>query len=161
MLIWIHYYWIYRSSHTKVFLGKGILKICSKFTVEHPCWSAISIKFLCNFIEITIQHGCSPVYLLSIFRTPFFKNTSGWLLLNLSRLRHISHCLFYFWKITRWTFLALREQNFSRNHITDLFNQFARKLHNHTLCVLTGKSMTIVVLLYVVMVLLSFSESKD
>ena len=27
------------------------------------------------------QHGCSPVNLLHIFRTPFLKNTSRWLLL--------------------------------------------------------------------------------
>ena len=43
-----------RSSHPDVFLGKGVLKICSKYTGEHPCWSAISIKLLCNFIEITL-----------------------------------------------------------------------------------------------------------
>ena len=30
-------------------------------------------------------------------------------LLNLSRLRHISYCLFYFWKITRWTVLTLSQ----------------------------------------------------
>ena len=39
----------------------------------------------CDFnkaaIEITIRHGCFPVNLLHIFRTPFLKNTSGWLLL--------------------------------------------------------------------------------
>ena len=35
-----------------------------------------------NFIEITFRHGCSPVNLLHIFRTPFPKSTSGWLLLN-------------------------------------------------------------------------------
>ena len=40
-----------------------------------------SIKLLCNFIEITPWHGCSPVNLLLIFRTPFSKNTSGWLLM--------------------------------------------------------------------------------
>ena len=34
----------YRSSRPDVFLGKGVLKICSKFTGEHPCRSAISIK---------------------------------------------------------------------------------------------------------------------
>ena len=34
-----------RSSRPDVFLGKGVLKICSTFTVEHPCGSAISIKF--------------------------------------------------------------------------------------------------------------------
>ena len=38
---------------------------------------------LCNFIEITLRHGCSPVNLLHIFRTPFTMNTSGWLLLYL------------------------------------------------------------------------------
>ena len=38
-------------------------------------------KVVCNFIEIALWHGCSPVNLLHIFRTPFSKNTSGWLLL--------------------------------------------------------------------------------
>ena len=28
-----------------------------------------------NFIEITLRHGCCPVNLLHIFRTPFIKNT--------------------------------------------------------------------------------------
>ena len=70
----------FRSSHPKVFLGKGVLRICSKFTGEHPCRSAISIKLLSNFIEITLWHGCAPVNLLHIFRTTFLKNTSGWLL---------------------------------------------------------------------------------
>ena len=55
---------------------------CSKFTEEHPCWSVISIKSLCNFIEIALWHWCSSVNLLHIFRTPFPKNTSWWLLLN-------------------------------------------------------------------------------
>ena len=34
-----------RSSHTEVFLGK------------RPCRSVISIKLLCNFIEIVLRHG--------------------------------------------------------------------------------------------------------
>ena len=38
-------------------------------------------KLLCNVIEITFQHGCSPVNLLHISRTPFPWNTSGWPLL--------------------------------------------------------------------------------
>ena len=33
-----------KSNHPEVFLGKGILKICSKFTGEHTCRSAISVK---------------------------------------------------------------------------------------------------------------------
>ena len=59
-----------RRSHPEVFLGKGILKICSKFTGEHPCRRVISIKLKSNFVEITLRHGCSPVNLLHIFRTP-------------------------------------------------------------------------------------------
>ena len=35
-----------------MFLGKGGMKICSKFTGEHPCRSVISIKLLsCKFTE--------------------------------------------------------------------------------------------------------------
>ena len=49
-----------------MFLGKGVLKICS------------------NFIEITLRHGCSLVNLWHIFWTPLFKNTSGRLLLNVA-----------------------------------------------------------------------------
>ena len=74
---------ISRSSPPELFLGKGVLKICSKFTGEHTYPSVISIKLLCNFIEIALRHGCSPVNLLHIFRTPFLKNSSGGLLLNI------------------------------------------------------------------------------
>ena len=37
----------------------------------------------CNFNKIAkqLQHSCSPVNLLHICRTPFSRNTSGWLLL--------------------------------------------------------------------------------
>ena len=57
-----------------MFLGKGVLKICSRFTGEHPFRSAISIKLL--------RHGCSAVNLLHVLRTPVPKNISGRLLLN-------------------------------------------------------------------------------
>ena len=72
----------FRSSRPEVFLGKSVLKIYSKFTGEHPCRSAISIKLQSTFVEITLRHGCSPVKFMHNFRTPFYKNTSGWLLLN-------------------------------------------------------------------------------
>ena len=70
-----------RSSPPDVFLEKVVLKICSKFTGESPCRSVISIKLPCNFIKITLRHKCSLVNLLHIFRTPFPKSTSAWLLL--------------------------------------------------------------------------------
>ena len=44
---------IHRSSPSEVFLGKGVLKMCSKFTGEQPCWSAISKKLAASkFNEI-------------------------------------------------------------------------------------------------------------
>ena len=49
-----------RSSRPEVFFRKGVLKICSKFTGEHPC-------------QIVSPHGCSPTNLWCIFRTPFPK----------------------------------------------------------------------------------------
>ena len=63
----------HRSSRPEVFLGKDVLRIFSKFTGEHPCRSTISIKLLCNFIEIALRHGCSPVNLLPIFKNTFSK----------------------------------------------------------------------------------------
>ena len=74
----------FKSSHQDVFLRKGVVKISSKFTWEHPCRSAISINLRSNFSEIALRHGRSPVNLLHIFRTPFSRNTSGWLLLVFS-----------------------------------------------------------------------------
>ena len=56
-----------RTSHPEVFLEKGVLKICSKYTGEYPCRSVILIN------------------LLHIFRTLFLKNISGRLFLKLLR----------------------------------------------------------------------------
>ena len=60
---------LFRSSHPEVFLGKGLLEICSKFTGEHLCQIAISIKLQSRAVaeqlfEIALRHGCSPVNLL-------------------------------------------------------------------------------------------------
>ena len=46
-----------------------------------PIRIVISIKLFSNVVEVALRHGCSPVNLLPIFRTPFSKNTSGGLLL--------------------------------------------------------------------------------
>ena len=85
---------IFRSKRPGVFLGKGILKICSRFKGEHSCRNAISVKLLCNFIEIALRHGCSPVNLLHILRAPSPKNTSGRLLLSFMYLK-VQPCKLY------------------------------------------------------------------
>ena len=40
-----------------------------------------------KFIETALRHGCCPVNLLHIFRTPFPGNTSGWLLFSLIEIK--------------------------------------------------------------------------
>ena len=42
-------------------------------------------KLFCNFIEIILRHGCSPVNLMNVFGIPFTKNISGRLLLKKPR----------------------------------------------------------------------------
>ena len=69
-----------RSSPPEVFLRKGVLKICSKFTVEHPCRSVIPKKMQSNFIDIALWHVSSSVNLLQVFRTYLHKSTSEALL---------------------------------------------------------------------------------
>ena len=76
------YFTHFRSSRPEMFLRKNVLKICSRFTGERPCRSVISIKLLCNFIEIVLRYGCFPAHFLHIFRATFPKDTSGWLLLS-------------------------------------------------------------------------------
>ena len=78
---------IARSSHPEVFLAKGVLKIFSKFTGEHRCR-----------IGITLLHGCSPVNLLHIFRTPFHRNTSGWLHLFIAQVHDPTTWFFFLLK---------------------------------------------------------------
>ena len=81
---------LFRRSRPEVFLGKGVVKIYSKFTGEYPYQSLISIKLQSKVItlEITLRHGCSPVNLQHIFRTPFPRNTHlgdcFWLLLEMN-----------------------------------------------------------------------------
>ena len=61
---------------SEVLLGKGALKLCSKFTWEHPCWSAISIKLLCIF---TIKETLAQVFsceFCEIFKNAFFDRTA-------------------------------------------------------------------------------------
>ena len=73
-VVCIRFFNINYSDTTQMQPARGVLKkICSKITVEHLCRSAILIKLFYNFIEIALRHGCSPVNLLHIFRTPFLR----------------------------------------------------------------------------------------
>ena len=56
------------------------------FTFKGVPDPGVLIPLLQHAIEISLQHGCSPGNFLYIFRTPFPKNTSGGLLLQLFRV---------------------------------------------------------------------------
>ena len=45
------------SSRPEVFIGKAVLKICSKFAGEHPCRSLISIKLLATLLKSNFGTG--------------------------------------------------------------------------------------------------------
>ena len=69
-----------RSSRPEGFLGKGVLKIRSKFTGDYPCWSAISIKFNNVFQSFSIKFffirtpldGCFWTIIEHCFKSFFF-----------------------------------------------------------------------------------------
>ena len=108
----------FKRSLQKVFLGKGVQKICTKFTWEHQRLSEISIKLLCNFIEITLRHGCSPVNLLNIFRTPFPTKTFGGLLLKIicGQLLLATTFTFFNWFVSRFS-----SEHFMRRKNSSIF----------------------------------------
>ena len=101
-----------RSSHTEVFLGKDNIKLYSKFTEEHPCRSAISIKLQSKFIEIT----CGMGVLLEICCT-FSEHLFLWKPLDDCFCDKILRVIQIWWKIL--TTMVLSWENLLTNE-TDL-----------------------------------------
>ena len=62
-------------------------------------------KLLCNIIEISLRHACSPLDLLDIFRLPFPTNPSVGLLQKVFyQCRNISTSEFHLNCTFGWTF---------------------------------------------------------
>ena len=73
-----------------------------------------SEKMLWNFIEITFWHGCSSVNLLHIFRTRFYKNIYGGLLLDpYLKTKNKKHYVLLLFSITWLKTCLLFHSNFS------------------------------------------------
>ena len=51
----------FRSSRPEVFLEKDVLKICSRFTGEHPCRSAISIKLQATLFKSASEESIQAI----------------------------------------------------------------------------------------------------
>ena len=68
-----------------------IFNVMNRIKIINQGWLELFIKLSyikrvlhlqSNFIEFTLRLGCSHVNLMHIFRAPFPRNTSGWLLLS-------------------------------------------------------------------------------
>ena len=66
---------MFRSISPDVFSKKDAVQVQSKPTGEQPRRSAISAEPLCNFIEITPTHGCTPENPQYIRTTPLPRKT--------------------------------------------------------------------------------------
>lgn len=66
----------YGNSPSEVFLGTGVLKICSNFTGEHPCQVVISIKLL-RIIPLLLTIESTSSAAISIFLTVTLADVSA------------------------------------------------------------------------------------
>ena len=94
------------KQHSIGVLRKRCSENMQQITGEQPCISIISIKMLCNFIAITLRHGCYHVN--NTLTWVFFSNflsTCGGLLLNypISKKGGISNHTFAYYTLT-WSF---------------------------------------------------------
>ena len=76
-------YWRALRKGNRLFQSEGIYS-CE---ISEICHFLHENNFRSNFIEILLRHECSRVYLLHIFRTPFPKNSSEWLLLKIFSIK--------------------------------------------------------------------------
>ena len=68
---------LYRSSHGRCSVKKGVLKYFANFTGKHLCLSLFSIML----IKKRLQRGCFPVKFANFLRAPVLKNICKRLLL--------------------------------------------------------------------------------
>ena len=80
---------LYRRSHQRCSIKRGVLNFFSKFTGKYVCQSLFFNKAAglrlqpCNFIKKRLWHRCFPVNFVKFLRTPFLQNTFERLLLLL------------------------------------------------------------------------------
>ena len=75
---------IYRSSHQRCSMKKGVLRNFTKFTGKQLCQSLFFNKVAglrpATLLKKRLWHSCFPVNFVKFLRTPFLQNTSGRLL---------------------------------------------------------------------------------
>ena len=81
---------IFRSSHQRCSIKKGVLRNFTKFTGKHLCQSLFFNKTFSTLLKKRLWHRCFPVSFLKFLRTPLLQNTSGRLLLKLITVFNLS-----------------------------------------------------------------------
>ena len=76
-------YRIFRSSHRRCSMNKGVVRNFTKFTGKHLCQSLFFNKVagLATLLKKRLCRRCFPVNFLKFLRTLILQNTSGRLLL--------------------------------------------------------------------------------
>ena len=76
---------LYRTSHQRYFVRKGVFRNFTKFTGKHLCQSLFFNKVAGlrppTLLKKRLWHRCFPMNFVKFLRTPFLQNTSGRLLL--------------------------------------------------------------------------------
>ena len=78
---------IYRSSHQRCSMKKGVVRNFAKFTGKHLCQSLLFNKVAglrpATLLKKRLWHRCFSVNFAKFLTTPFLQNTSGRLLLDI------------------------------------------------------------------------------
>ena len=85
VLRWYQFWNLFALVYLSLILNQLFLCVTFQYPSEpaiHHIEKRWSENMHSNFIKIVLRHGCSPVNLLHIFRTSFFKSNSGRLLLT-------------------------------------------------------------------------------
>ena len=84
---------IYRSSHRRYSVTKGVLRNFAKFTGKHLCQSLFFNKVAglrpATLLKRRLWHRCFPVNFAKFLRRPVLQNTFGRLLLLLLLVRKV------------------------------------------------------------------------
>ena len=76
---------LFRRSHWRCSVKKGVLKKFGNFTGKHLCWSLFLIKLQAqSLVKKRLQHWCFPVKFAKFLRTSILKNICKILLLSVS-----------------------------------------------------------------------------
>ena len=114
---------LYRSSHQRYSVRKGVLRNFARFTGKHLCQSL----FFNKAAGLRLYHRCFPVNFEKFLRTSFLQNTSWRLLLDIKAARNVikanSNISSQFYKLSfhcNWKFVLHKDLVYSILQLKEL-----------------------------------------